>query len=188
MHGPPALVEPRRAARKRRPIHSILEGDRMSTDATEKVKSLISDIRFAMITTIDRGTGRLVSRPMAVQDVEDDGTLWFFADDTSPKAEQLQADPTVNVALTSSDTWVSIAGRASIVEDPAKIHELWNKGVEAWFPDGPDAEGVALIRVEPDSAEYWDTPGGRISTVLSYVKSRVTGERPDVGENEVVEL
>lgn len=160
----------------------------MSTDATEKVKDLISDIKIAMLTNVDRGQGRLVSRPMAVQEVEDDGTLWFFADDTSPKADQLEADPTVNIALTSKDTWVSIAGRATVVEDKAKIHELWNKGVEAWFPDGPDSPGVALLRVDPDSAEYWDSPGSKISTALAYAKSKVTGERPDVGENEVVEL
>lgn len=160
----------------------------MSTDAAEKVKDLISDIRFAMITNIDRTQGRLVSRPMTVQQVEDDGTVWFFADDTSPKADQLEVDPTVNVAFTSSDTWVSIAGRATIVEDKAKIHELWNKGVEAWFPDGPDSPEVSLLRIDPDSAEYWETPGGRVSTALAFAKSKITGERPDVGDNEVVEL
>lgn len=160
----------------------------MSTDATEKVNDLISDIKIAMLTNVDRGQGRLVSRPMAVQQVEDDGTIWFFSDDTSPKADQLEIDPTVNVAFTSKDTWVSVAGRASIVEDKAKIHDLWNKGVEAWFPDGPDAPGVSLLRIEPDSAEYWDSPGSKISTALAYAKSKITGDRPDVGENEVVEL
>lgn len=160
----------------------------MSTEATEKVNDLISDIKIAMLTNVDRGQGRLVSRPMAVQQVEDDGTIWFFADDTSPKADQLEVDPTVNVAFTSKGTWVSVAGRATVVEDQAKIDELWNKGVEAWFPDGKDSPGVALLRIDPDSAEYWDSPGSKISTALAYAKSKVTGDRPDVGENEVVEL
>lgn len=160
----------------------------MSTDATEKVNDLISDIKIAMLTNVDRTQGRIVSRPMAVQQVEDDGTIWFFADDTSPKADQLEVDPTVNVAFTSKGTWVSVAGRATVVEDRAKIDELWNSGVEAWFPDGKDAPGVALLRIEPDSAEYWDSPGSKIATALAYAKSKVTGDRPDVGENEVVEL
>lgn len=159
-----------------------------TTEETEKVHDLISKSRFAMLTTVDRGEGRLVSRPMAVQDVEDDGTVWFFASDESPKADQLQADPTVNLAFTGSSSWVSLAGRAEIVEDKAKIKELWNKGVEAWFPDGPDGDDVALLKITPDSAEYWDTPGGRIASTIAYAKSAVTGKRPDVGENGVVEL
>jgi general stress protein 26 len=162
----------------------------MSTTAeTEKVTELIKDSRFAMLTTLDRGKGRIVSRPMAVQQVEDDGTVWFFASDESPKADQLAVDPAVNLAFQSSSSWVSLAGRATIVEDKAKIQELWNKGVEAWFPDGPDGDDVALLRVDPDSAEYWDSPGGRVASVIAYAKAKATGERPsDIGENEVVEL
>lgn len=160
----------------------------MSSDAREKVRKLIEDERFAMITNVDRGEGRLVSRPMAVQQVEDDDTLWFFTSETADKAKQLEVDPTVNVAFSSRSSWVSIAGRADIVDDRAKIHELWDKSVEAWFPDGPDSPDVGLLRVTPDSAEYWDSPGGRIATAIAYAKAKVTGERPDTGENEVVEL
>jgi general stress protein 26 len=28
--------------------------------------------------------------------------------------------------------------------------------VQAWFPQGPDADSVVLIRVRVDHAEYWD--------------------------------
>lgn len=154
----------------------------------QKVRELMADSRLAMLTSIDRTEGRLVSRPMAVQQVEDDGTVWFFASDESPKADQLEVDPTVNVAFTSGSSWVSLAGRGAIVHDRAKIDELWNSGVEAWFPDGKDSPDVALLRIDPDSAEYWDMPGGRVASVVAYAKSKVTGDRPDVGETGVVEL
>jgi hypothetical protein len=42
--------------------------------------------------------------------------------------------------------------------------------------------------VEGDSAEYWDSPGGRLATVLSFAKAKVTGQRIEGGENEKVEL
>jgi hypothetical protein len=45
-----------------------------------------------------------------------------------------------------------------------------------------------LLRVEATSAEYWDTPGGRIATVLSFAKAKVTGQRFSGGENETVRL
>ena len=59
--------------------------------------------------------------------------------------------------------------------------------VAAWFPDGKDSENLALLHVEADSAEYWDTPGGRVASAIAFVKTRITGGRPP-GENEAVDL
>ena len=47
---------------------------------------------------------------------------------------------------------------------------------------------MVLIKVTADGAEYWDTPGGRVASVLSFVKSKVTGQPYDGGENEKVDL
>lgn len=155
--------------------------------AAEKVKELIGDERLAMLTSVD-SDGKLVSRPMALQRLDDDGSLWFLTDDTSPKARQLIRDDRTNLAFQSRGTWISVSGSAQIVEDRDTIHELWNSGAEAWFPDGPDSPGVAALRVDPDTAEYWDSPGGRISSVIAYAKAKITGERPNVGEAKVVDL
>jgi general stress protein 26 len=40
--------------------------------------------------------------------------------------------------LTSPDTWISISGRADIVDDTVRARELWNGFVEAWLPQGPE--------------------------------------------------
>jgi hypothetical protein len=42
--------------------------------------------------------------------------------------------------------------------------------------------------VQADSAEYWDSPGGRLATVFSFAKAKLTGERIEGGENEKVDL
>ena len=78
-------------------------------------------------------------------------------------------------AFGSKESWVSVAGTASVVQDQARIDRLWNSFVEPWF-EGRDDPRVALLRVDGSSAEYWDTPGGKVTTVLSLVKSKVTGE------------
>lgn len=59
--------------------------------------------------------------------------------------------------------------------------------MKAWYPDGPDDDGLVLLKVVADSAEYWDTPG-RLATLVSYAKARVTGERYDGGENARVDM
>jgi general stress protein 26 len=156
-------------------------------EQTAKVAELIRDIKFAMLTTVD-DQGSFISRPMAHQDVEFDGDLWFFSSRDSRKVEHIQANPHVGVVLASADTWVSINGSAETVEDDAKSTELWGPEMEAWFPGGREDPSVVLLKVNGESAEYWDTPGGRVSSVLSFVKAKATGKRYDGGENEQVDL
>ena len=158
----------------------------MSDEQTRKVAELIKDHRLAMLTTRDP-FGTLMSRPMALQEVEFDGDLWFFAERGSRKVLHVGASPQVNVTVSGSGSWVSLTGEASVVEDVAKKRELWNAGAEAWLPQGPDDDSVVLIRVEGRSAEYWDTPG-RVATALSFAKAKLTGQRYSGGENEQVDL
>jgi general stress protein 26 len=159
----------------------------MTDDHTRKVAELLKGERFGFLTTITLD-GRLTSRPMTLQEVEFDGSLWFFAERGSTPVEHITASPEVNVGVGSGGSWVSLTGDAVVVEDAAKKRELWNSAVEAWFPQGPDDDSVLLIKVQADSAEYWDSPGGRLATAFSFVKAKVTGERIDAGENEKVDL
>src|SRR5215207_9928959 len=159
----------------------------MSDEQMHKVARLIKGERFGFLTTTTPD-GTLTSRPMTLQEVEFDGDLWFFAERGSNPVRHITASPEVNVGVGSGGTWVSLTGDAIVVEDAAKKRELWNSAVEAWFPQGPDDASVVLIKVQADSAEYWDSPGGRLATAFSFVKSKVTGDRIEAGENEKVDL
>jgi general stress protein 26 len=159
----------------------------MTDDQTRKVAELIQGERFAFLTTTTPD-GTLTSRPMTLQEVEFDGDLWFFAERDSNPVHHVLASPQVNVGVGSGGSWVSLTGQAHVVHDVEKKRELWNSAVGAWFPQGPDDESVVLLKVEGDSAEYWDAPGGRLATAFSFVKAKVTGQRIDAGENEKVEL
>ncbi len=155
----------------------------------EKVVEIMRGGRFCMVTSIGVGDqGRLHSHPMTPQEVTDSGDAWFFIDGTSEQAANVTAEKRVNLAFADGSTWLSVAGHASLRRDRAKVDELWNTTVEAWFPEGKDSEKVQLLLVEADSAEYWDSPGGRVATALAFAKSKVTGQQPDVGESESVEL
>jgi general stress protein 26 len=159
----------------------------MSDEQTRKVAELLKGERFGFLTTITMD-GRLTSRPMTLQEVEFDGDLWFFAERESNPVRHITDSPQVNVGAGSGGTWVSLTGDAVVVEDVAKKRELWNSAVEAWFPQGPDDDSVVLLKVEAESAEYWDSPGGRLATVFSFAKAKLTGERIEGGENEKVDL
>ena len=152
----------------------------------QHLAELARDIRIAMLTTMD-ADGNHLSRPMAQQEIEFDGDLWFFAERSSRKVANIELNPAVGVTLSSSTTWISLHGSASIVDDLAKKKDLWNTWVESWFTDGPEDPNVVLIKVDPVGAEYWDTPGGRIASVINLVKSKLTGKQYE-GDNERVDL
>ena len=154
----------------------------------EKIAELAKGITFAMLTTIDDETGAFVSRPMAQQDNDFSGDLWFLSSRDSRKVAQISADPHVGVVLTSRDVWISINGTASVVDDRKKISELWTAQMEGWFPQGPDDASVVAIKVDGEGAEYWDTPGGLVASALSLVKVKTTGKRYSGNDNEVVDL
>jgi general stress protein 26 len=163
----------------------------MATQATKdelaQLGTLIGKARFAIITTVS-ADGQLVSRPMAVKERDFDGDLWFFTEDPSHKTTEVRANPQVNVALDSGKGWVSIAGEAHVVKDPAKIDELWDTGAQAWFEHGRDDPKVALLRVEARTAEYWATDEPTPVVLLKYAKAAVTGGQPHVGTSHTVEL
>lgn len=153
---------------------------------SEKAVKIMRDARFCMVTVTDR-EGALVARPMTPQEVSDSGEVWFFIARTGEQAAQIGARPQVNLAFSESSTWLSVSGEGHLVEDRAKVDELWSSVVEAWFPNGKDDPSVALLHVRGSSAEYWDSPGGRAASAFSFVKAKVTGD-PIRGENESVEL
>ena len=78
-----------------------------------KVAELAKDIRITMLTTVD-ADGHFISRPMAQQEVEFDGDMWFFAERDSRKVQQITANPQVGVTLTSNTTWISLFGTAEV--------------------------------------------------------------------------
>jgi general stress protein 26 len=158
-----------------------------TVEEIDKVSQLIESARIALVTSVSE-EGQLVSRPLAMQDREFDGTLWFFTQDPSPKTEQVAANDQVNVALQVDNGWVSIAGTATVSKDRAMIDQLWNRHAEAWFENGKDDPTVALLKVRADSAEYWSVDSGKIVSAIKYAKAIVTGGRPDVGENATIEL
>jgi len=162
--------------------------DNTRRDSIEKIRTLIEDIDFCMLTTID--SGHLRSRPMSTQQAEFDGDIWFFTSDNTHKVDELRKDDRVCAAYSKpgSDTYVSISGRAEVVKDRAKIEELWNPVLKAWFPEGLDDPHLCLLKVSAEQAEYWDSPSGKLVQLLGFVKALATGQEADWGENRKVDL
>ena len=157
------------------------------SEQTTKLAELLQGASIAMLTTVSP-EHKLISRPMAVQEAEFDGDLWFIFSEDSPKAQQIKDEAEVNVSFESKHTFVSLAGRGTVVHDRKKLEEHWSASVDAWFPDGIDTPGVALLKVEAESAQYWEAKGGPVKMAFEILKARASNEQPDLGSSEKVEL
>jgi general stress protein 26 len=81
---------------------------------------------------------------------------------SSHKVDEIESLGEVNPAFLAlaEATYVSVSGMARLSQDRALIREVWTRGDDTWFPDGPDGADIAAIRVTPTLAEYWDAAGG----------------------------
>ncbi len=156
-------------------------------EGMQELRKILDKADIAILTTTN-AQGQLVSRPLAIHGKDFDGDLWFFTEDPSPKADEIRANPQVNVSVSTGKGYLSIAGTASLTRDQAKIDELWGPTVSAWFENGRDDPAVALIKVDADTAEYWSMDAPRVVSAIKMVKGLVTGSQPDSGKNEVIEL
>ena len=159
-------------------------------DGRTRLAELVDSAQFCMFTTTT-DDGRQLSRPMAVQSVEFDGDLWFFVDDSSPKVAQLGSHPQVNLAFVDDKhhAWTSVAGTAELVHDRARMEELWSVPLEVWFPDGLDTPGIALVKVHPETVEWWEASDSGVKRVVGAVRAAVTGNPEHYpAENETAVL
>jgi general stress protein 26 len=138
----------------------------------EKLAKLIQGIPIAMLTTHERD-GSLRSRPMATQEHDFNGQLWFFTSTRSHKAADIDADHHVNVSYTSpsGNRYVSVEGIARLTVDRVIAEELWFPLLNTWFPKGLDDPDLALLRVTPTRAEYWDCPAHGVVEVLTFIET-----------------
>jgi len=60
--------------------------------------------------------------------------------------------------------------------------------LQGLFPEGKEDPDIAVMRVDVDSVEYWETASSKMVQVVGLVKSLVTGEAYRPGKNETVDM
>ena len=134
--------------------------DLQSEQAIEKIKDIIDKAKTCFFcTSVTSGLG---TRPMSVQQVDDQGNLWFLSADDSHKNLELAQNPTVKLYFQGSphSDFLHLEGIATISKDKAKIIELWEFIIGTWFTQGVDDPRITVIKVKPTLGYYWDTKHG----------------------------
>jgi general stress protein 26 len=129
------------------------------SELAEKMK----DIDFAVLSTRTEN-GAIAARPMSNnRDVEFDGDAYFFTCDDARTVSDIRRDPQVGLAYQSRSGmlgmrpfFLTVEGRAEIIQDRAAFEQHWTKDLDRWFDQGIDTPGLTLLKVSAQRMHYWD--------------------------------
>jgi general stress protein 26 len=150
-----------------------------------RVWDIVEKVGVCMLTT--RFAGGLRARPLEARPDREHGLIWFVTDVRGLKDDEIETSPDVGLVFIDhkDNAYLSVAARAQVLDDHAKARAIWKKTDDVWW-QGPDDPNVRVLRVEPSRAELWDGPASAAVAMFEFAKARLTGEKPNLGENRKV--
>jgi general stress protein 26 len=150
-----------------------------------RVWDIIEKVGICMLTTAFEGGLR--SRPLDARPQREAGLIWFVTDIRSGKEREIEAEHDVGLVFIVADdkAYLSITARAQVVRDHEKAAQIWKLTDDSWW-SGPQDPNVCVLRVRPLMAELWDGPSSAAVASFEFAKARLTGEKPNLGENRKV--
>lgn len=148
--------------------------------AVDKIKDLAEDIKTCMLCTYKEG--KLQSRPMSVQKIDELGQLWFLSDTNSSQNAEIILNPMVELFFSApQDKFLTLHGTARVLYDQEIIKELYDPIVKVWMPGGEDDPRLSIIKVIPEDGYYWNNKNGKIVAMAKMATALVTGKTMDDG-------
>lgn len=128
--------------------------------ALEAAYASLRDSPYGFFVTVeqDRPSARLVQHLR----VDPDCGIWFLTSPDSRKALQVQRNGSACYAVEDRDNfaYVSVAGTACLVDEVETRRALWEEGLRAFFPGGPESDGVVAVRIEAERLELMSFAAG----------------------------
>lgn len=155
----------------------------------DTLRRLLAGIDYCTLTT-RAADGALVARPLQVLQVDAAASIWFFTAASSAKVDDVRRDPQVNLAFADPDRklFVTVSGRSELLVDRGKAAELWRASQTVFFPRGPADPALALLKVQPSSARYWDGHESILGLLLKFGKAVLRREPSDLGASGAIDF
>ena len=158
----------------------------MTDHSGSRIWDILEKTSVGMLTT--HGAQGLRARPLDARPDRNAGVIQFVTDVRGLKDDEIEADARVGFTVidTGDNAYLSITGRASITDDNITAAKIWKKTDDVWWPEGPRDRNVRVLTIEPITAELWDGPASKLVAAYEFAKARLTGAKPDLGENRKV--
>jgi general stress protein 26 len=140
----------------------------------------MAGVRYCWLVTT-AADGAVHGRPMGripPEAGEDALTVRFLVDGRSRKVSEIRQAAAVTAIFENQpdDGYITVAGRASLQDDPAVVQRRWKRGYDAHFPSEADCAHALFVDVAIDRMELWirgvtPEPFGLTATVLEQDES-----------------
>lgn len=156
--------------------------DLTGSPAAEKLRELAEGCRTSLFTSNPTAFPAHTS-PMSVQDIDDDGTIWFISSTESERNAHIARDRRVTLSFQNEGKYeyLVLHGEATIHTDRATIDAHWTKFADAWFEGGQNDPRVSVLSVRPTGGHYWETQAGKLVAFAKMSFAALTGARVDDG-------
>lgn len=158
-----------------------------SPEHKQLIWNLIKDIKVGMLTTKENNKDEtLRARPMHLVQNEYDNTLYFYTSKHDSKIFEIEKDRDVCLTFSNPEdsVYVSLSGKAQLIEDDALLDKFWNSWVEAWFEKGRKDDDLGMLKIKIEKGEHWDSNENRLVQAFEMAKAQVLETTPNIGENE----
>ena len=136
------------------------------TKSLSDIAKDMKDIDFCMLVSRAQD-GSLAGRPMSNnQEVEYEGTSYFFTDDGTRMIDDIARDRSVGLSYAGKagvkgivgapGQFIHVEGETDIVRDKSRFAEHWVKSLDRWFKQGVDTPGLVMLEVKAKRIHYWD--------------------------------
>lgn len=120
----------------------------------EAARAIIQAAEYCFLITRSE-SGQANARLMQHFKPSIDLTLWFGTHTRSRKVQDISRDSRVTAALEAprEAAYLTLQGSAQVVSDLSMRRRYWREDWVAFFPEGPEGEDYALIKLVPAGIE-----------------------------------
>jgi general stress protein 26 len=124
-------------------------------------RATIDAVPTALAITID-ARGDANARPVNTSRLTDAWTVRFMTDRRTRKFAEIARTGRLTLVYDNpaDGAYVSLVGRATIIDDVAVKQATWRPHSFTWHPGGPTDPNVVLVDFTAERIETWNSPGG----------------------------
>lgn len=134
----------------------------MSTDRLLRLaRETIDAVPTCIAITIDKN-GDANARVVNPSKLTDEWTLRFMTDRRTRKFGEIARTRRMTLVYyhEAGGAYVTLVGRAKIIDDVGVKQAVWRPASFKWHPGGPTDPNVVLVEFAAERIETWNTPAG----------------------------
>ncbi|HEY1745433.1 MAG TPA: pyridoxamine 5'-phosphate oxidase family protein [Xanthobacteraceae bacterium] len=153
------------------------------TNSEDRAWDVIEKVSICMLTTRTSG-GDFHARPVEARPAREEGCVYIVTDVHSAKEHEIERDSHLGLTFIDKETnaYLTLAGRATVIPDKELVKRWWHSTDSLWWK-GPDDPNVCVLRAELTRGSLWDGPSSKAVEIFEFIKAKVTGAKPNLGEN-----